>query len=333
MSQFGRPGGGMGGFLFPPVLKNILIINVAVFALTAFILPIISSAGFPIRGWFYAFFALQPLSANIIDLNFSSGPMFLPWQLISYQFMHGGFFHLFFNLFALWMFGSELENQWGSKKFLIFYLLSGIGAGITQLVVAPLVGQVGPTVGASGSVYGILLAFGLTHPNRPIFMFPLFIPIPAKYFVLIFTGAELLFGVSNSGSGIAHFAHLGGALAGFLLLKYGDQIGVYNILGQKSFGSSSMGGGGTSSSFSFRQSRPEQRSYSYQMNWQKPKPKSTTESTESPQESSSGKRITIDGEVITQQKIDTILDKISASGYQNLTDHEKYILTELSKKL
>ncbi len=313
MSNFNRPQG-LGRFsMFPPVLKSLIIINIAVYVLQYFFLQAYTIDGVSLSDYFEYYFALQPLNSSVLNFNFGD---FWPWQVITYQFMHGGFWHLFFNLFALWMFGAELENRWGSRKFIFYYLLCGIGAAIVQLFVAD-----GPTIGASGSIFGVLLAFGFTFPNRPIFMFPFFIPIPAKYFVMIFAGIELISGFSASDS-IAHFAHLGGAATGFLLMKYGDKIGIYRWLDKiVTMGRNKYSG-----------YREEKGAKVYSVNWNKsatpPLRHETTTSTRPV-----GKIYSIDGEDVTQEKIDAILDKISSSGYQNLSDKEKYILNELSKKL
>ncbi|MFN3306546.1 MAG: rhomboid family intramembrane serine protease, partial [Candidatus Kapaibacteriota bacterium] len=137
---------------------------------------------------------------------------------------------MFFNLFALWMFGVELETIWGSRKFLTFYILSGVGAGLFQLFIAPLFSEPLPTIGASGAVFGVLAAFGFTFPNRPVFMFPIFIPIPAKFFVIFYAGLAFLLGVTGSAGNVAHIAHLGGAFTGFILFKFGDQLGIYRLI-------------------------------------------------------------------------------------------------------
>jgi membrane associated rhomboid family serine protease len=146
--------------------------------------------------------------------------LFLPWQLGSYSFLHGGIGHLFFNMLGLWMFGAELERLWGPKRYLQFYFASVLTAALAQLVFAAVLGSPNPTVGASGGLFGLLLAFGMLFPNRTIM--PLFPPIPmkAKVFVALFGGIELLLGVFGSSTGIAHFAHLGGMLGGFLMIRF-----------------------------------------------------------------------------------------------------------------
>ncbi len=154
----------------------------------------------------FRFGALWPIGSGL----------FAPWQLFSYMFFHAGSGHLFFNLLALWMFGQSIEQLWGTKRFVIYYFLTGIGAALLHMIIG---GGGAPTIGASGAVYGILLAFGMMFPNRTIML--LFPPIPmqAKYFVLIFGAIEFLSGIMRTSSGIAHFAHLGGMLVGFILIK------------------------------------------------------------------------------------------------------------------
>ncbi|UCD85433.1 MAG: rhomboid family intramembrane serine protease, partial [Deltaproteobacteria bacterium] len=142
---------------------------------------------------------------------------FFVWQLFTYAFLHGGIFHLLFNMFALWMFGCELERYWGTRKFIKYALVTGIGAGISTVIVTPNLGI--PTIGASGVVYGILLAYGLLFPNRLIYLYFLF-PIKAKHFVLIFGVIELFASLSGPADNIAHLAHLGGMLFGFGYLRY-----------------------------------------------------------------------------------------------------------------
>jgi membrane associated rhomboid family serine protease len=296
--------------IFPPVLKALLIANISIFALQYFIFPT------QLNNFLMMFFALWPVE----DLSSLSFGNFMPWQLITYQFMHSlsSIMHVGFNMLALWMFGSELEAMWGSKKFLIYYLLCGIGAGLIHLLISPFFSEPLPAIGASGAVYGLLLAFGMTFPDRPIFLFPFFIPIPARIFVIIFAGIELISGISGS-DGVAHFAHLGGALTGFILIKFADNWGLFSFF-DKFFKPRVS----TYSAPSFQQ-EPKV----YKANWKyQAEPRR-----EAPRTDFRGNPFSIDGEEITQNKIDEILDKISASGYQNLTEREKKILFELSQKL
>jgi membrane associated rhomboid family serine protease len=180
-----------------PVTRALLLINVAVF----FLLPLLG-------GSVEALFALWPL-----------GTHFLPWQVVTYSFLHGNFEHLFFNMLGLWMFGSELERIWGEKRFLQFYAASVLAAAFTQLIVTALMGSVYPTVGASGGLFGLLLAFAMMFPNRVILLF-FVIPMKARYLVLLYGLLELYQGVYVMNSGVAHFAHLGGMLGGLLMIRY-----------------------------------------------------------------------------------------------------------------
>ena len=171
-------------------------------------------------------FAAQQLQFEFMLFNFalwpaaSPRPEFHVWQLLSYGFLHGNVNHIFFNMFGLWMFGRDLERMMGAKRFLTYYLTCVVGAGIVQLIVAATQGGIYPTIGASGGVFGILLAFAMAFPNRVIVL--LFPPIPmkAKYFVLMYGLLELYLGLSGRAPGIANFAHLGGMLFGFILIQY-----------------------------------------------------------------------------------------------------------------
>ncbi len=143
---------------------------------------------------------------------------FAPWQLLSYGFLHGSLTHLAFNMWALYMFGPAIEYAFGRRRFLMYYLVCAAGAGLIQLVVATASGQYYPTVGASGAIFGLLLAFGLMFPNRMVMLIFPPIPMKAKWFVLVIGGLELLMGVTGTMPQVAHFAHLGGMLFGFALL-------------------------------------------------------------------------------------------------------------------
>jgi membrane associated rhomboid family serine protease len=304
--------GGFGMSLFPPAIKGILIANVAVFLLQNFF-SMFHIGEYTLSQYIFAYGALFPLG---------EGSNFNVWQLITYQFMHGDFFHIFFNLWMLWMFGVELEELWGTKKFITFYLLCGIGAGLAQLFISPLLTTVGPTVGASGAIYGIFLAFALTFPDRTLMVFPIFIPIKAKYLILLMAGFEMIFGFSSSGS-VAHFAHLGGALSAYILLLIDRHTTLGNSI--NNFFSKKKPG---FSAFNPSTSRSSSTAEVHKMNW------TSTASAESAYKTrNAASSLNVDGEQITQVKVDEILDKISASGYQNLTDKEKKILFELSQKL
>jgi membrane associated rhomboid family serine protease len=180
-----------------PVTRALLLINVAVFFLARLF-----------GGGIESIFALWPLGTN-----------FLPWQVVTYAFLHGSFEHLFFNMLGLWMFGSELERIWGDKRFLQFYAASVLAAAFAQLIVTAVMGSVYPTVGASGGLFGLLLAFAMMFPNRVILLF-FVIPMKARYLVLLYGLLELYQGVYVLNSGVAHFAHLGGMLGGLLMIRY-----------------------------------------------------------------------------------------------------------------
>ncbi len=199
----------------PTVTKNLLIINGLFFLFTTFGSSEISN------------FIIRYLALFNVQSDF-----FIPSQMVSYMFLHGGFTHIFFNMFILWMFGTVFENIWGQKHFLTYYLICGIGAALTQQIaqfveltqltnsyhIARILNT--PTIGASGAIYGLLLAYGYFFPNNTIYIYFLF-PIKAKYFVILLALMELYLGIlNNPDDNVAHFAHLGGALAGFITIKY-----------------------------------------------------------------------------------------------------------------
>jgi membrane associated rhomboid family serine protease len=301
---------------FTPVIKALLIANVAVFVLQYLFLGLLRVEGASVQSYLMQYCALQPLESGY----------FYPWQLITYQFMHGGVLHLFWNMLALWMFGSELESVWGTRRFLTFYLLSGIGAGLTQLAVGSVMGAGAPTVGASGAIQGVMLAFGFMFPDRPILMFPIFFPIPAKIFVFIWIGIDLISGFMGA-DGVAHFAHLGGALTGFLLFKYGDAIGVFSLVDRVRDMFSGEGGGGRKAFGPKRKIYDIREADSYSET-ETVRPTSAVSSWFKAQPKDTGSNRTI-----TQEDIDHLLDKIAKSGYNSLSEDEKKVLMEASKKL
>lgn len=225
----------------PPVTKNLIIINTIIW---------LAMALFP------------PIANNLMTycaLHYHEASDFNPAQVITYMFLHGGFFHLFFNMFTLFMFGIMLERAMGSQRFLLFYLVCGIGAALIQeavwsftlpdMIVRGLadlnhtsIDQINraiaadpsimsanydffTTVGASGAIYGVLLAFAMLFPNRPLYFMFIPVPIKAKWMMLIWGGLELLLGMSEARDGIAHFAHLGGMIFGFILIAYWKKKG------------------------------------------------------------------------------------------------------------
>ena len=196
----------------PPVTQALLIANAAVFLLQM----AVGDAAL-------ANFMLWPISDGSYDPS-SPGFRFLPWQLLTYAFMHGSFSHMLFNMIALYMFGAALEYTWGAKRFLTYYLVCVVGAGLLQLLVGWWTmsngGNAYPTVGASGGVFGLLLAYGMLFPNhRLMLLFPP-IPMKARTFVILYGAIELMLGFTGLQPGVAHFAHLGGMLFGWLLIRY-----------------------------------------------------------------------------------------------------------------
>jgi membrane associated rhomboid family serine protease len=295
-----------GGFaFFPPIIKYLLISNVAIFLFQYFILPSFNVAGQPASYVFLKYFALNPLGSTLFP--------FYPWQLITYLFMHGGFLHIFLNMFALWMFGMELENIWGSKKFFIYYMTCGIGAGLANLFIAPLFTNMNmPTIGASGAIYGVLVAFGMMFPERPIYIYFLF-PIRAKYFVLIYMAIELL--SVGSSNGIAHVAHLGGGVVGFIYMWLSTRTDFSSFLQSLKKPKETP-----TSRQHYTYSNKYYEKYNYDPDDVSDAQYHVNENDKKENE-------------VSQERIDEILDKISKEGYKNLTEEEKRILFEASKKI
>jgi membrane associated rhomboid family serine protease len=269
---------------------------------------------------------------SIFGLHFFLASKFRLYQIFTYMFMHGGWEHLFFNMFALWMFGCVMERVWGPKKFLFYYILCGVGAGliqeISQFVSYSIEGLAAydtvsisgglklsmeeylnawTTVGASGAIYAILLAFGMTFPEERIFIFPLPIPIKAKWFVMFYVVVELLAALGQSGDSVAHFAHLGGMLFGFLLIRYWerhpDGLGTYGRdNGQQFFDR-------LRNNWERRKGRSNQEDITHKTDWDYNADKKAQE-----------------------ERIDQILDKIRKNGYASLTAEEKQFLFESSNK-
>jgi membrane associated rhomboid family serine protease len=188
----------------PPVTRALLIANLAIFALQYL-------TGHLLIGPF----ALWPVGSG----ELAGAPPFRPWQLVTYAFLHAGPAHLFFNMLALYMFGGDIERLLGARRYLVYYLVCVIGAAFTQLIVIGNMDRpAGPTVGASGGVFGLLLAFGMAYPQRRIILLFPPIPMPAWLFVTLYGLLELYLGVTGTSQGVAHFAHLGGMVAGYVLL-------------------------------------------------------------------------------------------------------------------
>lgn len=196
----------------PSMTRNLLWVIAIVFLAQQFL----GDALFPFMLWPIGDY---PIGIGADGLPVTAG--FQPWQVITYGFMHGGFGHLFFNGIALYQFGSRLEQLWGPKKYLTFFLTCVVGAALCQLLFMTFLPQTaGPTIGASGGVYGLLLAYGLTFPRERVMLLIPPIPMSARTLVIVFGALSLLMGVTGTMGGIAHFAHLGGMLFGWLLIRY-----------------------------------------------------------------------------------------------------------------
>ncbi len=190
-----------------PVNKALILVNVVVYGLQYFLGPLVQY-----------YFALWPPQIEKLG-----GPPFHVWQLLTYGFLHdpNSIWHLFFNMFALFMFGSDIERIFGPRRFLIYYLTSVVGAAAMHLIVVSYANlPPGPVVGASGGVFGILLAFGMAFPMRKLILIPIPIPMPAWLFVTLYGIMELVLGVTQTSQGVAHFAHLGGMATGFVMIRY-----------------------------------------------------------------------------------------------------------------
>lgn len=301
----------------PPVTKNLIIINILVY----FAMIVGERYGYHLNDW--------------LGLHFVLANGFAPYQFFTYMFAHANWQHIFFNMFAVWMFGRVMESVWGPKRFLIYYVVCGLGAGVVQelaqfgeffshdwkldglvrthwgVVTVAEALNTWNTVGASGAVYGILLAFGMTFPNERMFIFPLPVPIKAKYFVIGYAAIELFTGLQSSNDGIAHFAHLGGMLIGLLLIlhwrKHNGDGGYYGKGGRSA--------GGRMRDF-FRQFTSPRKprmdvyrggvrrdDYSYNADRKK-----------------------------REAEVDRILDKVKRSGYASLTEDEKRTLFDASQR-
>ena len=302
----------------PTMTKNLLVVNVLAFIATF----VFERSGIDLT--------------RMLGLHFFLASEFHVYQFVTYMFLHGGFTHILFNMFALWMFGSVIERVWGPKKFLFYYICCGVGAGFTQELVQYITYSMEgiaayqyvnaggiqmttdayinlwTTIGASGAVYGILLAFGMIFPNERLFIIPFPFPIKAKWLIVGYIAIELFSAMSGPGDGVAHMAHLGGMLFGFLLIRYWQKH--------------------PDSSSSFGRSRGQEffdnmkRRYEARQNQQHMKAEHTTDARrESDEEYNVRQRK-------NQEEIDAILDKIRKSGYDSLTKEEKKKLFDQSRQ-
>jgi len=311
---------GFGGFqFFPPAIKFLLIANGGVFLFEMLFGAFHTAGHESLAAYIEQYFALWPLDSHL----------FYPWQLFSYMFLHQGFSHILFNMLALWMFGVEVENAWGTKKFVTFYLVCGLGGAVSHLLLSGMFGVGGgPLIGASGAVFGVLVAFGLMFPNRPIYFWPLiFVGIPAKFFVTGYIALEVYLawkGMDN----ISHLAHLGGAVTGIIyillttgghLIRMRKQSSVVNNIWQGSQQSATRRPGFFGSSRPQSQGRPVDAEYR-DIGGDEPHITATQADVKQ-------------ARTITQEEIDRILDKIAATGYQNLTTEERDVLFEASRRM
>jgi len=253
-------------FTIPSGVKLLVIINIVVFVLTA-----LSGQ----RSILFSSFGLVP--SNVWS-NFKV------WQLFTYLFVHGGFLHIFFNMFVLWMFGKDLEMQWGKNEFLLFYFTCGIGAGLMTVLFS--VNSIVPIVGASGAIYGLLVAYGFTYPNRMVYLYGLF-PLKVKYMVLGLGVIAFFASLSANQSNVSHITHLSGMIIGVLY--------IYFIFNWKNI----------------------------KMEYYRLRLKNLKQNTSAQN----------DEEVLMKKKVDEILDKLNASGWDSLTEKEEKYLTRASKQL
>ena len=301
----------------PTMTKNLLIVNVLAFIATF----VFERSGIDLT--------------RMLGLHFFLASEFHIYQFITYMFLHGGFTHILFNMFALWMFGSVIERVWGPKKFLFYYICCGVGAGFTQELVQYITYSMEgiaayqyvnaggvqmttdayinlwTTIGASGAVYGILLAFGMIFPNERLFIIPFPFPIKAKWLILGYIAIELFSAMSGPGDGVAHMAHLGGMLFGFLLIRYWQKH--------------------PDSSAGFGRSRGQEffdnlkRKYDARQNQQHMKAEHTSAPRRETDEEYNARQRK------NQEEVDAILDKIRKSGYDSLTKEEKKKLFDQSR--
>ena len=197
----------------PPLIKNLLIINGLLF-LAQFVAAETLAQGSILARVLDYLVLYPPGVQEAMFLRGPNQPGFWPWQLVTYGFLHAGFWHIFFNMFILWMFGMQIENAWGSRRFAIFYFVCVIGAGLMHLAFVD-----SPVIGASGGVFGVMLAFAMMFPNQPIYLW-FMVPIKAKWLMLGLGVLELFYGFSGTQSSVANFAHLGGMVFGFVLIQY-----------------------------------------------------------------------------------------------------------------
>jgi len=303
----------------PTMTKNLLIVNFLAFIATW----VLERSGIDLT--------------SLLGLHFFLASDFHIYQFVTYMFLHGGLTHILFNMFALWMFGSVIERVWGPNKFIFYYIVCGVGAGVTQEIVqyanyvledlsayqyinaggvqmtTDAYINLWTTIGASGAVYAILLAFGMIFPNERLFIIPFPFPIKAKWLVVGYIAIELFSAMSGPGDGVAHMAHLGGMLFGFLLIRYW----------QKHPDSSQRFGRSRGQEFFDNMKRrfdERQRDRQQTMHAEKTDPRRETDAEYNARQRKN------------QEEVDAILDKIRKSGYDSLTKEEKQKLFDQSRQ-
>ena len=291
--------------------KNLLVINILAYAATW----VLKGSGVDLNG--------------LLGLHFFLASEFHVYQFLTYMFLHGSFTHILFNMFALWMFGSVIERVWGPKKFLFYYIVCGVGAGIVQelvqygsymaqgLAAYQYVNMGGAqismdsyinlwtTIGASGAVYGILLAFGMIFPNERLFIIPFPFPIKAKWLIVGYIVIELFSAMSGPGDGVAHMAHLGGMLFGFLLIRYWRKHPDSSQRFGRSYGQEFF----DNLRRKYEERQRSQHMHAEQTRWEEQRRETDEEYNERQRKN--------------QEEVDAILDKIRKSGYDSLTKEEK----------
>ena len=291
--------------------KNLLVINILAYAATW----VLKGSGVDLNG--------------LLGLHFFMASDFRVYQFLTYMFLHGSFTHILFNMFASWMFGSVIERVWGPKKFLFYYIVCGVGAGIVQelvqygsymaqgLAAYQYVNMGGAqismdsyinmwtTIGASGAVYGILLAFGMIFPNERLFIIPFPFPIKAKWLIVGYIVIELFSAMSGPGDGVAHMAHLGGMLFGFLLIRYWRKHPDSSQRFGRSYGQEFF----DNLRRKYEERQRSQHMHAEQTRWEEQRRETDEEYNERQRKN--------------QEEVDAILDKIRKSGYDSLTKEEK----------
>ncbi len=301
--------------MFPPGIKFLLAANVGVYLAELLFGIFRFGNGLTLTDFLVEYCALWPLGSG----------HFLPWQLLTYMFLHDGFWHIAFNMLMLYWVGVLVEQSWGTKRFLTYYFVCGLGGSAAHLLLSGFFQMGGgPMLGASGAIFGVLVAFGVMFPDMRLFIFPLFIPIKAKILVPILIAVEI-YSTYNAQDNVAHLAHLGGAVTGmlYLLLMSGGKILARRKAGVQSqwseprasvakdgglFGRKRASGGAVDAEYRDIDATSHEASNANAQNVRQ-------------------------GKTITQEEIDRILDKIAATGYQNLTEEERDILFEASRRM